>query len=587
MGIEGKTNIFKKNYIVLFIFAISAFIIFFNSINSSFHFDDRVNIYENPNVTINELSFSTLKKAASTSISGLRPVSYITFALNYYFSKTNTTPYHVVNIIIHIINAFLIYIIILHLFRYTQIDDEKKRESIRLSAFLTALFWLLTPLNSQAVVYIVQRMTLLATFFFLLAFYAYLMSKEKNKVLYLTLTGIFYLLSLWSKQNGVVFPIVIIMYELVYVKKGDIKNITKQEKLFFMSLFLILTVTVLFYGTKNYNDVISSYSARDFNLYERLLTQPRVLMFYLSLIILPLPGRLSITHHVVKSTSLVSPMTTLFSFAFLIFLFVIAIVRVKKSPYLSFAILWFFITMLVESSVLPLEMAYDHRMYLPCIFLFGAVVDFAIKRFYDTNKIPVLAISLVIAILFGSLNVAKGRVWENELTLWEFTSKKYPLDSRAHYNLGSEYRRLGDLERAEKGFLLATKHDPEHFLALNNLGIIYDMRGEFQKALDYYNKALKAKPDLHMAAYNLAAIHKDLGNIDESTKFYNIFISIKPEYYDAYFKLASNYYIQKDYEKALEVLQKIVNSSASENEKARARNEMRTVTNIIKSNTEK
>jgi Tfp pilus assembly protein PilF len=484
---------------------------------------------------------------------------------------------------IHIINAFLIYLIILHLFGDAKADEEKRR-SIRLSAFFTALIWLLTPLNSQAVIYIVQRMTLLVTLFFLLAFYAYLMSKEKNKALYLTLSGVFFALSLFSKQNGVIFPIVVFMYELVFVKKGDIKNITKKEKLFFAALFLILFVTLLLYSTNIYNGVTVGYSMRDFTMYERQLTQFRVLVFYLSLLALPLPGRLSVTHYFVKSTSFISPITTLISFVFLVLLFVLAVVRVKKSPYLSFAIFWFFITISVESTILPLEMAYEHRMYLPCIFLIGALVDFVIKRFYNTRKIPVIAAFLVIAILFGALTAVRGKDWKNETTLWTLAAKKYPNDSRTHYNLGTEYKDTGDLKEAKKNFLLAIKYNAEHFLAHNNLAIIYDMSGDSQRAIEHYKRSLEIDPKFHNAAYNLAALYRDTGNFDESNKYFNVSISIKPGFYQAYLDLASNYSIKKDYEKALELLQTVLDSSPDETEKTKARNAIKIITKIMKLN---
>jgi uncharacterized membrane protein YozB (DUF420 family) len=270
---------------------------------------------------VKDLSLSTLKKAALNKTSGLRPVSYIIFALNYYFSGMDTTSYHAVNVIIHIISAFVIYLIILALFDYGAADDEKKGR-LAVSAFFTALFWLVIPLNSQAVILIVQRMTLLTALFFLLAFYAYLLSKKGKRVLYLALTGVFFVLSLLSKQNGVTFPLVIILYELVFVKKGDIKSVTKKESILSASMLLILFATLFIYRAAIYNSIVEGYAGRDFSMYERILTQPRVLLFYLSLLLLPLPGRLSVTHDIVKSTSISSPITTLPSIIFIIAAFV-------------------------------------------------------------------------------------------------------------------------------------------------------------------------------------------------------------------------------------------------------------------------
>jgi Flp pilus assembly protein TadD len=593
---ERKTKIPGMKHLVLLIFVIAAFAVFFSSINSSFHLDDFMNITDNHDIKINKLSLSALKKAAFTSTAGLRPVSYFTFALNHYFSGMDTTSYHAVNIIIHIISAFLIYLIILALFGYDTADDGEKSK-IRVSAFFTAFFWLLTPLNSHVVIYIVQRMSLLMTMFFLLAFYAYLLSKKRNTALYLALTGIFFVLSLLSKQNGITFPLVIILYELAFVKKGDLKNVTKKEKAFFMAVFLVLLATLFLYKGKIINSIVQGYVGRDFNMYERILTQPRVLLFYLSLLILPLPGRLSVTHDIVKSTSILTPITTLPSIICILFLFVFSIIRMKKSPYLSFAILWFFITISVESSILPLEMAYEHRMYLPCIFLIGVFTDFVVNKFYSKNKVPVIAVLLVIALLYGVLTDIRGKAWKDEFTIWSDAVGKYPDDGRAHYNLGAAYfntRRykeaeshymaavekwtdsykvkinlaqaydnLGDtqvqlkkINDAEQNFIKAIEHKSDWSLPYNHLGKLYKNKRDYKKALEQFNNVIKINPNNSSGYINVGKIYYILKEYDKSIRYYNKAIALNPKSSPAYNGIGVVYRAKEDYRKALHYFEK-------------------------------
>jgi tetratricopeptide (TPR) repeat protein len=537
---KEKTNILNIKYLVLLIFTVIAFTVYFSSINSSFHFDDTRNISENSDIMVKDLSLTTLNKAAFSNPANLRPVSYFAFALNYYFSGTDTTSYHVTNVIIHIVNAFLIYLIILALFDYGAADDEKKNR-LAVSAFFTALFWLVTPLNSQPVIYIVQRMTLLMALFFLLAFFMYLLGRKKKRAVFFILSGIFFVLSVMSKENSVTFPLIIILYELIFVRKGDIKSITKKEKLFLIALSFMLLVPVFVYRADIYKQFLEGGESWDFTMYERLLTQFRVTVFYLSLLILPLPGRLSITHDIVKSTSIFSPITTLLSIIFIIAVFVISVVRMKKSPYLSFAILWLFITLSVEA-VMPIEMAYEHRMYLPCIFLIGVFTDFVVNKLYNKNKVPVIAVFLAMAVLFGTLTGVRGRVWENDITLWNDTVKKYPEDGRAWcqliYGIGRSYYLAGNYNEAlrwyNKGLEKYPENTYENIELLFNVGMIYNVQGFNDHAVSYYEKVLaksKHKGIIYLKTMsNLATVYAITGKYEKAEALFKELISLRPDY---------------------------------------------------------
>jgi tetratricopeptide (TPR) repeat protein len=613
-----KKQILAIKTLVIFIFAIIAFTIYLNSISSPFFFDDFRNIRDNKNVAINNLFPGTLKKAAFNKTSGLRPLSYLSFALNHYFSGVDTTSYHVVNVTIHIINAFLIYLIILALFDYGAADDEKKNR-LAVSAFFTALFWLVTPLNSQAVIYIVQRMTLLMTLFFLLAFYTYLLGRKKKKTVYFILSGVFFLMSILSKQNGVTFPLVIVLHELIFVQKGNIKSITKKENIIFVSVFLILLVIFFTYKTAIFKSISRGYMTRDFTMFERTITQLRVFVYYLSLLILPLPGRLSMTHTVIKSTSLISPITTLFSFIFINILFITAIVRMKKQPYLSFAILWFFVTKSVESTILPLEMAYEHRMYLPGIFLIGAFVNFVTNIFYDKNKVKVTAVFCGIAIAFGAMTEMRGRVWENGITLWSDVLSNYPDDGRASFNLGTNYykkkmyeeaepcfvnaikskrsnlnkalsyslssayqklartqHKLGRPDEAIKNYMKAIEDDEKSPLTYNNLGMIYIEKGDYEKALDCFNNAVEFthsyfssipgynKNAMLAEAYNnLSVVQLKLEKYVEAKQSIMMAITADADNPILYEKLGKLFFKEKNYNDAIKMYKKAIRLSPS------------------------
>jgi len=565
---SNNKNIFDLKFLVLALFFIVAFSVYSSSINSSFHFDDVPNITSNPNVAINNLSFETLKNAALNNEGKIRAFSYLSFALNYYVSGEHTTSYHVVNVIIHAINAFLIYLIILRLFDYDALDGERKR-ALTVSAFFTALLWLVTPLNSQAVILIVQRMTLLMTLFFLLAFLMYLLGRKRANARYFALSFIFFALSVLSKENGITLPLVIILHEFIFVNNGDLKSVSKKEKLILIALALVLLFPIF-----SYRAIIFSYFSKSkdffgFTITQRMLTQFRVHIFYLSLLIMPLPARLCLTHDIVKSTSLFSPITTLLSLLLLVALFVFSILRIKKSPYLSFAILFFFITVSVEA-IVPLEMAYEHRMYLAEIFLIGAFVKAIVDRFYEKNSKAVLSSFLGVAIILSALTGVRGKAWKDEVTLWGDAVKKYPDDARGNYSLGTSlidkdnseakrylaisieemladlydsqkfklvmaYENYGIVLRnlkedvpAEQAFLSALKYDKNHVTAYIHLGILYYEREDYKRALEMYQSADKINPNNADTIRNIGIMYYMLGDYENTLTSFRKALKIDP-----------------------------------------------------------
>ncbi len=505
----------KLNIIVILILAVVAAVAYSSSINSSFHFDDVNNIADNADVKITDLSYGSLKKAALTNVAGLRPVSYLSFALNYYFGGLNTTPYHVVNVIIHVVNAFLIYLIILALFSTAGLDEAQEKR-LKVSAFFTALIWLAHPLNSQSVIYIVQRMVLLMSMFFLLAFLSYTKWRRDKRVGYLIMTGVFFALSLLSKQNAAVFPAVIILYELVFIRKGSLKNITRGEKIFAGVITMLVALTFFLFRGELVDSILEGYKVSGFSMYERVLTQFRVLVDYIVTLILPLTSRLCVTHSVVKSTSLLTPITTFLSLIVLLAMLFAAISRMKKSPYLSFAILWFFILLSVESTIIPLMMKFDHRMYMPSIFLIGVAVDFVVRQYYTKSGYAVIIALCVISLTFSAITYKRGFVWQSESSLWKDVVAKYPNEENGLYQLDLSlklariHRKLKQYALAEQKYRQAlidnAENGKEYNKILEELGTLYVEGGRYNDADKVYSQLLARAPGSGRLHYNYARL---------------------------------------------------------------------------------
>ena len=330
--------------LVLFIFSIAALVIYSNAFNAPFVFDDYQNIKENPYVRMTEISLDSIAKIAKCP-SEQRPLPNLSFALNYYFHRYDVAGYHVVNVLIHILTAFLVFLI----FRQTLYLSGQKNDLLAAAA---ALFWLVNPVHTQSVTYIVQRMTSMATLFFLASLYTYIKARldwrrrqrlNKKHILLFVLSLLSFLAALLSKQIAATLPVFIILYEWFFIKDLDTKWLKKNMHWIGVGSVATALIVFAYVHFVAIDQILQLFEKQHFTLAERLLTEPRVVIFYLSLFFLPLPSRLNLEHDIAVSTSLIDPITTLLSILALMLLLAVAIFAAqKKYKILSFTILWFF-----------------------------------------------------------------------------------------------------------------------------------------------------------------------------------------------------------------------------------------------------
>ncbi|QTA81906.1 Uncharacterized protein dnl_42630 [Desulfonema limicola] len=365
--------------VLLFIIILAGYT---NSFNASWHLDDYPNILENPRIHLTEFSFESIINTFYASFdNGLyqgkkmyRPVPCFTFALNWYFGGDNVFGYHVVNFSIHFLTAFILFLTVFNLFETPNLKSRFNNKNQYYAAFITAVLWAVNPIQTQAVTYIVQRMASMGAMFYILGFYFYIKARNsnslQNRVFFFLSCLMSYLLALGSKENTVILPMALLLAEIVFFQ-DTAKPETRKRLLIITGAgaVLILIIGGLFLG-RNPLSVIGSYEHRTFTLFQRIMTQPRILLLYLSQIFYPVPGRLSIEHDIAVSTSLFQPWTTIPAILTIIFLIGAAVILIKERPVVSFAIFFFFLNHVIESSVIALELVFEHRNYLPSMFLF-------------------------------------------------------------------------------------------------------------------------------------------------------------------------------------------------------------------------
>ena len=172
-----------------------------------------------------------------------------------------------------------------------------------------------------------------------------------------------------------IFPIALMLIEATFFQ--DLRRAKTKRIILWVTvgggILVIGAGTLLFLNSSPISTILSGFENRPFTLLQRLMTQPRALVYYLSQIFYPVPTRLSVEHEIMISTSLLNPWTTLPAFGLILGLIGFGLWKMQKMPVLSFAILFFFLNHSIESSVLDLELVFEHRNYLPSFFLFFPV----------------------------------------------------------------------------------------------------------------------------------------------------------------------------------------------------------------------
>jgi hypothetical protein len=366
-----------------------------NTFHVPFHFDDRPNITQNPNVQIKVFSWDRIERLIkNTYKESIRVFSYFTFALNYFFGGFNVFGYHLVNFLIHIASGIFLYVFLLLTFNLPSLKQKYGSVAFKVALF-TSLIFISHPIQTQSVTYIVQRMASMAGMFYLLSLVLYIKGRVSTgwpRIFYFGGMALSYLLGVFSKENVAILPLFVALYEFYFFQNLDLSP--RGTKILF-ALIAVLFVLGIFgfiiWGERYINVIIEGYAYRTFTMSERVLTQFRIVLYYVTLLLYPHPSRLNLDYDFPISKTILDPPTTLISILIVAGLIGYSIWTAKRRPVISFCILWYFGNLVIESSIFPLEMVYEHRLYLPAVgpfILFSLFVVRGIEKL--KYKLPFL-----------------------------------------------------------------------------------------------------------------------------------------------------------------------------------------------------
>ncbi len=341
-------------------------------LQGGFFFDDEPSILYAEGVRLDRFDAGSLREALASGRSGPsgRPIAQLSFGLNYYFSGFDPFAFKATNLAIHAACGVLVFLLGLRLYAAARRKSSGTPEAT-VFAGVVAVIWLLHPLQLTPVLHVVQRMTSLSALFLLAALLLHLIARERGGrggAAFLILAwGVLWPLSYFSKESGALFPFFALAWELI-LRRNERGSLDGFARVFAVLAGLTLLGAVAYLALPSGRWLWAGYAVRDFSPLERMLTEGRVLWLYLGLIALPRLEALGLYHDdIALSTGLLTPWTTLPAWVGLAGLAWLAWRLRARAPLASLGIAWFFVGHALESTLLPLEIAHEHRNYLPLL----------------------------------------------------------------------------------------------------------------------------------------------------------------------------------------------------------------------------
>lgn len=413
-----------------------------------------------------------------------RPVSMATFVLDWLNTSGSTWHLKRTNLLIHLLCGTLVFLLTGKLLSLTA---ASRRAAWPLALWVTAA-WLLTPLYASTVLYVVQRMAQLATVFVLGGLLCYVWGRvhliegrhRTGTLLLASAFVVFWPLAALSKENGALLPLLTFLVEWYFFANYGFRRQNRSFLLAHGILCLAIIAAVLASGILTPEGVLNGYAHRSFTLAERVLTELRILWDYALGLLVPQPGAFGIYHDdYLVSRGLLDPPMTLVALAAWIIAVMLAL-RARSSPALApagFGLLFFLGAHSLESTVIPLELYFEHRNYLPGYGLFlaaGVLFGWLFEKFALAERRTVLVTMLALVPAVYALSTwNQVQVWENKELLLLITERNHPGSARVQADLAGHYGWQGNPDAAGRHLdrLVALRPDAAFGAALQRLGV--------------------------------------------------------------------------------------------------------------------
>ncbi|MFY9557948.1 MAG: tetratricopeptide repeat protein [Blastocatellia bacterium] len=494
-----------------------------------------------------------------------RPLTVFTYAIDYAFWGLKPIGYHLVNLVLHAAVTLLLFVIAMNILRSA------------MAAFIAAAIFAVHPVHTEAVTGIVGRAEVLAALLFMLAFlFGQRYGVPRLRTIYKPLdlksptmsaciiAALFYFFGLLSKETAVALPAIILVHDLTAKDRADIQDKKNRSKTSMPALTTVryvgFGIALLVYLAMRNSVVVKRNIWSGFvgvPVDERVLTASRVLMEYLALLIYP---RTLIADYwkpdVPIARSAAEPLVLL-SLLLWVLLGVVAVWSWRRARSVFFCLTWFFITIFPVSNILlAIGVGKAERiLYLPsagfCLVI-GALFALVEKKM---NKSWLIVLALIpVLLLFSIRTYTRNADWKDNMTLALATLKVTPTSPLFNQIAASEYRKLGENDKATPFLQEAIRQRPEEHSYHYNLGNVYLDLKQYDLAVASYQEALRLKPGYLEAMNNLGQAQMEKGNNAEAVKTYTALLSKDRSYLKAYLNLGAAYFNLENFGEAARVL---------------------------------
>jgi Tfp pilus assembly protein PilF len=558
---HSRPPLFRRSSVHVLIIIVLGLIVYSNTFSGPFQWDDNYSLLKGNPILRDLHYFTDLSRASGFEQYGAlksRYMGFLTFALNYKINGLDVTGYHVVNLSIHIINAILVYFLVLLIMGSPALKGSTLRNNVTLIALFSSLLFVAHPLQIEAVTYIFQRFASLVTLLYLLSLLAYGKARltgegsgegetsrgTKMRLAAWYAVAVFAaLLAMKTKENAFTLPVTLVVFDLLFFSGP-----AKRRVLFllpFLATMLIIPITLIGIN-RPVTEVIGlmtdpaalGYHGMTRDTY--FFTQLRVIITYLRLLFFPMNQNLDYDYPLHQSFTdpevLASFFFLLCILAFAFYLNRLAGKGERGLRAVAFGVFWFFITMSVESSVIPIPMTIcEYRVYLLSAGFFLSVTtgiflvsDRLKDRMSGAERAAAGALALIVLML-STVAYARNDMWTSRIRLWQDTVSKSPRKAQAHNDLGTAYLEGRDPEDAIREFRTAAAIAPDYRDAFYNLGNAYKNVGALSQAAEAYRRVLFFDPSYAEGHNNLGNVYRDEGFLDKALKEYQTAAMLKPE----------------------------------------------------------
>jgi len=559
---ERKTRQIPWSLISIVLICLVGVIAYSNSFDCSFHFDDTSFIEKN--IAIRNLS----NVKAWWGFYSSRPIGFLSFALNYHFHRLHVWGYHLVNLAIHIVNALLVWWLVMLTMATPVMRDQPIGRHKRAMALFTALLFVSHPLATQSVTYIVQRLASLATLFYLLSLALYVKGRlwegNKDRRVFFFYTGsiLCAVLGMLTKEIVFTLPFAFVLYEFSFIKTDtwriDLKDRSIQIPIIILGIFVGLFFLNFSFGIFNPVSPLL-YQGYDYPItaWEYLLTQFSVILTYIRLFVLPVNQNIDYDYAISHSLFEWHTLIGLLSLAGILLLGIFVFRRYRL---IAFGIIWFFLTLSVESSIIPIaqDVIFEHRTYLPGLGFFLVLIGVVFYFLWDRYGQVGWAILVLLVLTNTGLTYERNKVWASEYTLWADCLKKSPNKPRPLNNYGKALADAGNASEALSYYDKAIKVNPHFYAAYNNRGTVHVSLGNYALAIGDFDRAIEINPTLAVAYYNRGVAYDKLGNYTLAIGDFDRVIEINPTLAVAYYNRGIIYYKLGNYNRAVKDCNKAI-----------------------------